>query len=105
MFWRILSSLIGTSSRREEYSISRILICPLVAARSEAEGEGTKVRARVWLGCGEDCASGSWAQSGKAMIRAKIQGKATPHGLKIGRLSTPVVMPDFFTVKCVNSYQ
>jgi hypothetical protein len=42
MFCLILSSFSGTSVRFDENSISRIFNCPGVA-RSEAEGDGTKI--------------------------------------------------------------
>jgi len=77
----------------------------VLAGRVEAEGDGTKVLARVWLGWVGAAGSSSWADKAPAFTTAPNTGKAIQGSRKEPLLSTPVVMPDFFTVKRVNSYQ
>jgi hypothetical protein len=95
--------LIGTSVRFDENSISKMRIWP-VATFSAEEGEGTYVFARVCEGC--DSGAGSCDQrlrQPKPKRTEKYKGKTLPWPWKDPDFDTPDTLPDFFTVKYVNS--
>jgi hypothetical protein len=105
MFCLILSSFNGTSVRLDEYSISRIFSCPGVA-RSEAEGEGTKIFDFDRVGSGELAASSSAAHALKGknpQITNQKRQATAKEAEKQPLLDTPDAYPDFFTAICVNS--